>query len=170
MIIFLKIICVTGGFGVCAFGGYRYSQKYVLRERYFAETVQLCVGINADISFVRLSLIGILQKYGGSFKSFLSVQLGATAALLNDNKPIEEETLYEYIPKGFLSGEEYETLIRFFNILGKSDAENQAASIESFKAVFQKYHNDAIGQKKKYASLYWKLGLLAGAVIAVFVI
>jgi stage III sporulation protein AB len=166
----LKIIVIAAGFGVCAYGGYRYSQRYVSREKYFAEILEFCAGLCADISFLRLSLYPILEKYTGSFKSFLCAQLAGASALLDDNKSIDEATLKNYVPQGFLSGEEFETVIRFFNILGKSDADNQEASIESFKAVFRKYHADAAEKKKKYSSLYWKLGLLAGAALTVFVI
>ena len=166
----LKVLIAAAGFAVCAYGGYKYSQKYVIRERYFAELLEFCAGLCADIGFIRLSLYPILEKYSGCFKSFLSAQLAGVSSLLDGNKNIEEQTLKEYVPKGFLNDEEYGTIIRFFNILGKSDADNQAAGIESFKAVFEKYHAGASAQKKKYSSLYWKLGLLAGAALSVFVI
>ena len=166
----LKVLIAAAGFAVCAYGGYRYSQRYVLRERYFAELLEFCAGLCADIGFIRLSLYDILEKYSGCFKSFLSVQLAGVSTLLDDNKAIEETELKEYVQKGFLSDGEYGAVLRFFNVLGKSDADNQAATIDSFKAVFQKYHDDAVSSKKKYSSLYWKLGLLAGAALSVFVI
>ena len=166
----LKIFTIIGGFGLCTYGGYKYSSKFVIRERYFAELLELCEGIRADINFMHLSLYPILEKYRDSFKSFLSVQLSGAAKLLDDNRSITEAALKEYIPQGPLTGDEYETVIRFFNTLGKSDAENQTASIEGFKAAFKKYHGDAAEKKKKYSSLYWKLGLLAGAALTIFVI
>ena len=168
--VFLKAFCAIGGFSLCAYGGYRYSRKHIMRERYFAEVLEFCAAVTAEINFVHLSLQTIMEKYAGSFKSFLSVQLAGVAALLEKNLTVDEAALCKYVPQGILTADEYETVIRFFNVLGKSDAENQTASVESFKTAFLKYHAAAAENKKKYSSLYWKLGLLAGAALAVFVI
>lgn len=166
----LKIIVIIGGFCICAFGGYRYSQKYTERERYFSELLQFCDSIIPDISFAHLSLYGILEKNRGRYKSLINDQLSGIEKLLDDNRSIDDGALKEYIAAGLLTADEYESVIRFFNVLGKSDADNQTVTVQSFKAAFTNYHNDSMEKKKKYSSLYWKLGLLAGAAIAVFII
>ncbi len=155
---------------MCAYGGYMYSRRYVYRQQYFNGLLQFCERLISDIRFSHISLYIILEKNADSFKGLLSQQLCGISRLLSDNRSTDEETLSEYVAQGVLTDAEYTQIIRFFSVLGKSDADNQTASVESYAAQFKIFHQEADEKKKKYSSLYWKLGLLAGAAIAVFII
>ena len=153
-----------------AYFGYAYSRRYVLRERYFINLLQFCERLNSDITFSHIPLSEILQKSAGSFDGLLSEQLNSVTRLLSDNRSTDDAALREYVPQGHLTEGEYDSVIRFLGILGKSDAENQAASVQSYAVAFKVFYKDAAEGKKKYASLFIKLGILAGAAIAIFII
>ncbi|GHV00965.1 hypothetical protein FACS1894211_09690 [Clostridia bacterium] len=164
--IYIKLLISIGVFGLSGYYGFRASKRYAEREAYFSELVLFCGYLAGEIGFVRAPLAVIFEKYSASFKSLLAAQLQAAGEIAQSDGVLDAETLRAVLPRGVLKSAEYDNAVAFLGVLGKSDAENQLESAAGFKDAFSEYHKQALADKKKYAPLYWKLGLLgAGAVV-----
>jgi len=190
MQIFFKLVIAIAAFGLSTYFGFRASKKYAARELYFAELVQFCDGLKGEIGFARAPLAEIFAKYQTSYKSFLTLQLkaageivgadnmtgeitdtsGMTAISAGTDNVIDEETLRAKLPRGSLTADEFDNVVRFFNTLGKSDTDNQIDAAAGYKTAFSVYLENARADKKKYSPLYWKLGLLGAAAFALLLI
>ena len=80
-------------------------------------------------------------------------------------KNLEENMLFR--KNICLTDDEKRTIFGFFKSLGKYDCENQIKEIEDYKKTFETSLVDAQAENKKYSSLYVKLGLMAGLIIAI---
>ncbi|MDR1093378.1 MAG: stage III sporulation protein AB [Clostridiales bacterium] len=166
MLAFVKVLIAAAVFGLSAHYGFKASKKYAERELYFSELVLFCRSLAGEIGFMRAPLPLIFEKYAAAFKSALAAQLKAAGDLIGADDAIDEKNLWAALPRGSLRPTEYDAVLAFFNGLGKSDAENQIGSAAGFRAAFDEYHKQTLADKKKFAPLYWKLGLLgAGAVV-----
>jgi len=170
LLLAFKILIAASAFGISLFYGFKTSKKYSGRELYFSELVQFCSGLAGEIGFRHAALADIFNKYAAIFKSLLSAQLKAAGEIVADGEIIDEAALRGKLPKGALKPEEYDNVLLFFNTLGKSDADNQIDSASSFKAIFQTSLEQARLDKKKYAPLYWKLGLLGACAFVIVII
>ena len=66
-----------------------------------------------------------------------------------------------------LSGEEGAFIVDYVNNIGKTDAQTQISYLTERKVYLQKYRDLSKDDYKKYSSLYFKLSLMAGILIAV---
>ena len=82
---------------------------------------------------------------------------------LNEGKACSEEIFKEV---KILKDEEKHVILCFFSELGKLDVYNQTKQIENSKIKFQEIVNSCTEEKKKYGTLYLKLGIILGLLIA----
>lgn len=66
-----------------------------------------------------------------------------------------------------LTGEEGAFIQDYLKNIGKTDAQTQIAYLTERKSYLQKYRDKSCEDYKKYSSLYFKLSLMAGILIAV---
>jgi stage III sporulation protein AB len=168
--VFLRIVLILAVFGIAVYFGVSASRRYIGRELYFNELTLFCGHLVNEIGFTHAPLCAIAEKYAAAFKSHLSAQLFGAAHAITERNILDEEVLRLYVPRGALTEDEYDTVIQFFNTLGKSDSESQINSIESFKLAFRQFQTGAAADRKKYGSLSWKLGLLAAGAVGILII
>lgn len=106
-----------------------------------------------------------MNSYSSDFKSVLN---GYLIYINSDAKVLNQEELLK--KNNFLSDDEKQTIYLFFKSLGRYDAENQIKEIEHFKQKFESLSLSAENESKKYSSLYIKLGLMFGILVAILLI
>ncbi len=119
-----------------------------------------------EIAFKQNKLIEIIDEFTKSCSyDFKFVLKSFEENYLIGKKVFDENILFK--KNICLSKEERDDVYAFFKTLGRYDCENQIKEIENFKKTFETSLIDAQAENKKYGSLYVKLGLMAGLLIAI---
>jgi stage III sporulation protein AB len=66
-----------------------------------------------------------------------------------------------------LEGSDGEFLRDYFAVIGKTEAKSQIDYLNERKQVLKKYKDESEQEYKKYSSLYLKISLMVGILIAV---
>ena len=164
----MKYVFILAIFSICVFIGYAVSLKYTKRKRFFASMISLADKLSLEINFSRerlkvlvenvdksthINLLGIDQK----FVDFLDRKIDLTQQALFDKNDM-------------LKNEEKDTILLFFKTLGRSDVENQIKEIQGFSEKFKEMKKQCDLEQKKYGSLSFKLGIIAGLFFIVIMI
>lgn len=146
--------------------GFGFSSYYRRRVKFFSDCISFQNKMVVEIAFKQNKLKEIIDEFikrcGIDFKFVLK---SFEENYLLGKNVLEESMLFK--KNICLSKEEKEIVYAFFKTLGRYDSENQIKEIENFKKTFESSFADAQAENKKYSSLYVKLGLMAGLLVAI---
>ena len=115
-----------------------------------------------NINFGKAKLLKIIEEFNSNSKELKKI-LDSYTLCLNEGKACSEEIFKDV---KILKDEEKHVILCFFSELGKLDVYNQTKQIENSKIKFQEIVNSCTEEKKKYGTLYLKLGIILGLLIA----
>lgn len=165
----MKILLLCLIVTCCTYIGYGLSSYYRKRLKIFRDCHSFSNKLIVEINFAKNNLKEIIKSSINSYSSdFKSVLNGYLNYLNSDAKVLATEQLFK--KNNFLSDDEKQTIFLFFKSLGRYDAENQILEIEHFKQKFESMCESAESENKKYSSLYIKLGLMFGILVAILLI
>ncbi|MDD4211439.1 MAG: stage III sporulation protein AB [Clostridia bacterium] len=163
MEIFLRIIILVG----CSYLGYGFGNYFSKRHKFILDLITFTNHLKVEIGFSKNHLGQIITNHteecGNGFKSVLKGYLKA----LNSVDYITVERLNEQINTIYLSEQEKNQMLNFFNFLGKSDSYNQLEIIEKSLNIFNNILKTSMEEKRKYGGMSKKLGTLIGAFIVI---
>lgn len=148
---------------ICSYVGYGISKYYSRRTKFFQGLVLLFEKIKLEINFSQSKLISILTNFVVSNNDVKTLMQNFQKSLENNQK-LCEENLFKGIK--ILSQEEKNIIMSYFQSLGKFDVLNQSKQIESEISDLRAFQKNAEIEEKKYASLYFKIGIILGLAIA----
>lgn len=163
--LFFAAVIVCG----CSYIGIVLSRRYRKREQVFSDTAVFIDGCKSRIGFQQLPLKDILREAAEGYTSELAPMLAQFYDLLANSEFVNYDLLSERIKCSCLTKEEVKLYVQFFDSLGKSDVASQLNSLEEFKSAFSKKHDAAADEKRRFGSMYTKLGVLTGLGLAVLV-
>ena len=160
MIKYLALFLVVA---LCGYIGYGFSSFYSNRKQFFKSLELLFDKFKAEISFSQNKLLEILQSFS-SYSKDAKRYVQNFVNCLNYDKELSQENVFEGIK--ILNDDEKSILLTFTKTLGKFDAPRQVDQLANQKQEILNLYNKAEEDAKKYGSLYIKLGVILGLVIA----
>ena len=147
---------------VCfGYAGYAIGAHYKKRYCFFVALNEYVSALENGISYLQTTL-------GELTSSFLEGKKGAFADVLGKYSEalakgaVKKEDCREAVKTRLLTGYEQGILAEMLYSLGKSDVDTQLAGLAKYKAVFAPITDAACQNQKKYGTLAFKLGILAG--------
>lgn len=156
-----KILSAIGCIIIGLLIGFKLGYKYVLREKFLTDIVAFLDYYSGEINFNKTKLKELLDNFCENCGEELRAALLEFNGLIRQNTEIATGLLESDCYKA-LDKEEAERLKQLLCSLGTSDSETQANMISSYREYFSKKQAEAFAEKKKYSSLYYKLGGLVG--------
>ena len=147
---------------ICGYIGYGISKYYTSRVKFFRAIIAFAESLDTSINFGKEKILCILEKFKSESKEFEALLSAYKKSLIN------EETVFETFlnTSKFIKEDEKHLLKCFFAELGKLDVFNQTKQIENGKSKFAEFLRNSEEEKKKYGTLYLKLGIIFGTLIA----
>ena len=161
----IKAVVCFLSVAICGIWGYRLSNKYIKRKKFFDVFFLFLKTLKADINFSGKKLKGILKNNNLTSCQEFNLLINNYCLLLDVGDFGE---LFACI--NILSLDEMEMICSFFKNLGKVDVYNQVKNIEAFECVVANFLKSADEDCKRYGSLYTKLGVLAGILVVILII
>ena len=164
----IKWLIIAILFFISVMIGYKFSEKYNKRLKFYKSLILLCQNLDVEINFSREKLRHLIENYDEKTrKNLLGIDEEYISYLSN---PIELKKEDLFKKANILKTEEKDIIYLFLKNLGRSDVENQSKEIKNFLSKFEEYKNTAELENKKYGSLSVKLGVIAGLFILVILI
>lgn len=161
----MKVVLLCLIITCCTYVGFGLASYYRRRVKFFGDCISFANKMVVEINFKKNKLMQILTDFktqcGTDFKSCLK----SFEAYLLSGSNMEENLFFK--KNICLNSEEKNLIFCFFKSLGRYDVENQIKEVEGFKKSFETMLFDAQAENKKYGTLYVKLGLMAGLLIAI---
>ncbi len=155
-------------FGLCVFVGYFFSMKYKKRLNFYSALILFAQKLDVEINFSRERLKKLIENIDEKTKKNLLGIDNNFLAYLNDNQELTYELLFKNC--NILKQDEKEMIFLFFKSLGRTDVIGQTKEIQNFLKRFDDKLNKCLSDNKKYGSLCFKLGIIAGLFIVVILI
>lgn len=161
------IIVVILGFSYIGngFGGWFFKKKKLINN-----IVNFCGLLKVQIDFSNNEISKIIENNMDSYDYALKGILKSYVKLLKKESHIDLEVLRKNIKTNYLEEEELNTLLSFFNELGKSDKDNQINIINNYLVTFNSYLKESEISAKKYGTLFKKLGFFAGVLVSIILL
>lgn len=159
----LKYIILFVVVVLCGYIGYGFSNYYTSRKNFFKSLELLFDKLKTEISFSQSKLIEILNGFSAHSKDAKKFVCNYVNCL-NFDKTLNLENIFDGIK--ILNEDEKNIILTFTKTLGKFDAPRQADQLAAQKNELSSLYKKAEEDAKKYGSLYIKLGVILGLVIA----
>ena len=141
-----------------------------MRECIFADMIAVIDILKSKLYFFKDKLISSLSDCSANCTGELKQILQAFQETVETDRDITFEKLQERIPKLSLKENEHNAICQFLAGLGRSDRENQSEYLSNYIYTFRQFKEDALAERKKFASMYIKLGFSAGLLICILLV
>ncbi len=148
---------------ICGYIGYGLSKYYISRLKFFNDLLNFAEKFETEINFSKTKLLNVVDGFKSTSKEFVTI-LNSYKLFLNEGQILNENLMFDKIK--ILKEEEKHCVFMFFNELGKFDVYNQTKQIENYKVKFNDIIHSCVEDKKKYGTLYVKLGIILGLLFA----
>lgn len=156
--------------GCTTYIGFGIANYYIKREKLFFELCQFCEKLKTDIGFLLMPLEEILSEASENYISGLKDITEVCKKIIESGNALTSEDLRRQLKCACINEEEKRLICGFFCMLGKSDEKTQLEQIEGYKQRFAAAELSCSADKKKYSSMYKKLGFLLGVAVCLFMI
>jgi stage III sporulation protein AB len=156
----LAVVLVSTAFGYIASNKYRQRRRFLGQFREFNDRF-----IN-EITYYRRPIKEFLAS--NTFDGLFQALLQEYVQRLEDFT--EANAVFNLSDYSFLSENEKNDLLGYFNMLGKGDSLSQKAYFFSMRERLVQYETESVLQGKKYENLYLELGFLCGLFILILII
>ena len=164
----VKWLIIAIMFAFCVAGGYLFSMKYKRREQFYHALIMFAQKLDLEINYSREQLKSLILSMDDKTKKNLFSLDKNFLAYLDGKEELSQDKLFSGCK--ILKNEEKETIFLFFKSLGRSDALGQSKDIQNFIKRFDESLNACSADNKKYGSLCFKLGIIAGLFMVVVLI
>ena len=147
---------------LCTFLGYKFSEKYRLRKKFYSGFYSFNKKMLDEMSFTRNSLLKVISDFHAD-ETFLNV-LYEYRDSLKCGGALGCEKLW------YLSEEEKGEVCEFFSELGKTDAYTQVNFLKVYDAKLKDFEQKSAAEEKKFVSMYIKLGIFAGILALILIL
>ena len=157
----LKLLVGAALFVCCGYVGYGVSAHYRRRYNLLVGVIGYIDALINGISYLQSTLEELTSGYAGEKKDDLGKML-AKYILLLKNGSYRKEDCAAIVRSRLLTGYEQNALAEMLYSLGKSDIDTQLSELNKYRALISPIAAEAGNNYKKYGSLAFKLGILAG--------
>lgn len=164
----MKWIILAILFVVCVGIGYIFSMKYKKRVQFYSALILFAQKLDVEINFSRERLKKLIEGMDEKTKKNLFGLDKNFLAYLDGSEELTEEKLFKNCP--VIKPEEKEMVFLFFKSLGRSDVLGQTKEIQNFLKRFDDSLSKCATDNKKYGSLCFKLGIIAGLFMIVILL
>ena len=164
----MKWVLIIIMFLGCVGLGWFFSMKYKKREAFFSSLIMFAQKLDVEINFSRERLKKLIETMDEKSKKNLFGIDKNFLTYLDGSSELSHEALFKNIQ--FLKSEEKETIFLFFKSLGRTDVLSQSKEIANFSKRFDENLATCANENKKYGSLCFKLGIIAGLFVLVVLI
>ncbi len=164
----MKWIILAALFIACVTVGYVFSIKYKRRVQFYSALILFAQKLDVEINFSRERLKKLIEGMDEKTKKSLFGLDKNFLSYLEGTEELSEEKLFKNCP--LLKSEEKEMVFLFFKSLGRSDVLGQTKEIQNFLKRFDDSLSKCAAENKKYGSLCFKLGIIAGLFAIVILI
>lgn len=164
----MKWVFMAIMFTFCVGVGYFFSLKYKRRQNFYSSLIMFAQKLDVEINFSRERLKKLIEDMDEKNKKYLFGLDKNFLAYLSGNLELKQADLFRNIT--FLKNEEKETIFLFFKSLGRSDVLGQSKEIANFSKRFDDSLTKCSTENKKYGSLCFKLGIVAGLFLIVIML
>ena len=154
------IIAISMALGAVV--GLYFSKRLTRRAAYFDALMDLVNLFLSEMKFRKTTTKQVVAEFRDNSKTPLNTNL-TEYINCTDFSNLK-------LSKGLLTENERIDVKKFLLSLGTSDSHTQIFELENFKDRFLQMQNTAQEKRKKYASLYIKLGFLAGLALGIIII
>lgn len=137
--------------------GYKLSEKYVLRKKFYKDFLTFNQVLTREISFMQGTIVSLVKgiDFDGDFTDLLNNYINTG------------EFKFE---KKYLSTEEIEYLKKYLKIIGSGDKNTQLEFLGSVNFELNNKCATVNEDEKKYKTLYIKLGFLIGLIAMIILL
>lgn len=137
--------------------GYKLSEKYVLRKKFYKDFLTFNQVLTREISFMQGTIVSLVKgiDFDGDFTDLLNYYINTG------------EFKFE---KKYLSSEEIEYLKKYLKIIGSGDKKTQLEFLGSVNFELNNKCATVNEDEKKYKTLYIKLGFLIGLIAMIILL
>ena len=136
---------------LCSLVGYKLSEKYVLRKKFYKDFVAFNDKLLREISFLHTTLMSIVDD----------ITVDSDFYNIVNNYIKKGEFKFE---KKYINLEEKEYFYKYLNVIGSGDKNSQLKFLSAIEIELKAKKASADDDEKKYKSLYLKLGFLLGLI------
>lgn len=136
---------------VCVLIGYKCSEKYVLREKFYMDFAGFNDKLINEILYTQKTLsqvMGLIDADGEFYK-------------VVKNYVVDKK----FQNVGYLSEQENDAVRNYLTVIGKGDKISQTQLLKSEKVNIDEKKSKSEQEKGKYRSLYIKVGFMVGLII-----
>ena len=164
----MKILIIALLFCLCVLIGWRVSMRFQKRKKFFASLISLADKLSLEINFSRERLKVLIENCDDAMrKNLLEIDNRFVDYL---DRKIELDSKQIFKNADILKNEEKEVVLLFLKALGRSDVENQTKELKNFISRFNEIKSQCDQEQKKYGTLSFKLGIVAGLFLAIILI
>ena len=162
---------IAGGilFLSSAYIGLQIKRHYRRRRDFFADAVEFIDTLSDEIAFLKTPLPRIIARFCDTKKSDFTYALTAYASLINEGKATEIQSLAAALNLNKLSNPEKDIVLGLLSGLGKTDADTPLVTLKNYRAKLEAALKVCENQYKTTGMLSYKLGVLIGIGIMIFV-
>jgi stage III sporulation protein AB len=166
------ISIIAGGilFLVSAYVGMAIKHHYKKRRDFFIACLEFIDVLTDEISFLKTPLPDIILRFKEGKKGEFISLLNTYNGLIAEGKPTDAAALNKSFQLHFLNTLEKEALITFFATLGKTDAQTQLLGLKNHRAKTEVNVKASEAKYKTTGLLAYKLGVLIGIAVMIFVV
>ena len=163
-IILLLLIVVCFGYI-----GYGFSRYYTRRVKFFTNCIWLCEKLEVEINFSKKKLNEIINSQIKNCSKDMQRCLIIYGDFLKDKENLFADKVSCELAN-LLTEDELSLFLLFLNSLGKFDIFNQVKEINNFNLKFKTYEKEAQKDNKSFGTLFIKLGIIIGLLLAILLI
>ncbi len=164
----MKWVLLAVLFAVCVAIGYVFSMKYKRRVQFYSALILFAQKLDVEINYSRERLKKLIENMDEKTKKNLFGLDKNFLNYLSGSEQLTQEALFKNCP--VLKPDEKQMVFLFFKSLGRSDVSGQSKEIGNFLKRFDENLTKCAAENKKYGSLSFKLGIIAGLFVVVILL
>lgn len=157
----LNLLIGAALFICCGYVGYGVSNHYRRRSNLFVGILGYIDALENGMSYLQTTLGDLTSGYIADRKDDTGKILQRYLKLLEKGSFSKNQCL-EVVKCGLMTGYERNIFAEMLFSLGKTDLDSQLAELKKYRALIAPISENAKQNYKKYGSLAFKLGILAG--------
>lgn len=165
------ISLIAGGilFIVSTYIGMVIRKHYKKRRDFFRDFDEFLTMLENEVSFLKTPLKTIISNFSAEKKGEFVKFLEGYSTLMDSGTPLTYDNIKKKAGLGFLKQPEADYVFQFFTGLGKTDAKTQLLEIKKTMAKNSDCLAKAEKDFKNNGALAYKLGILLGLAVMIFV-
>ncbi len=146
------------------------AEGYRARERLFADVIMAAQTLKSRLRFYKDTLSCAVKECRSQCSPHAGAMLDAYCAAIDSGVAEAGGALEDCLPELTLSARERAALCAFLQGLGRSDAHGQHEHLTACELTFRDFLQESAAQRRRFASMYVKLGFSAGLLLVILLV